>query len=139
MREAHIVDARPAYLCFINLAHFRNVRSERLVRRPLTLRVHDGLTFFGEKPVDKKLRRVRVRPPVDDHKAVTRPGSLKAGPLLDRLLEECRSFEAKVRSGEATLGEKKVQIIPPDPLGELGSGQEKIAAGQVEQVTVGRT
>ena len=59
--------------------------------------------------------------------------------ILDRLLEECRSFQAKVRSGEATLGEKKVQIIPPDPLGELGSGQEKIAAGQVEQVTVGRT
>ncbi len=59
--------------------------------------------------------------------------------ILDRLLEECRSFQAKVRNGEATLGEKKVQIIPPDPLGELGSGQEKIAAGQVEQVTVGRT
>ena len=59
--------------------------------------------------------------------------------ILDRLLKECRSFQAKVRNGEATLGEKKVQIIPPDPLGELGSGQEKIAAGQVEQVTVGRT
>ncbi len=59
--------------------------------------------------------------------------------ILDRLLKECRMFQAKVRSGEATLGQKKVRIIPPDPLGELGSGHDKIAAGQVEQVTVGRT
>src|SRR5687767_13217180 len=46
--------------------------------------------------------------------------------ILDRLLKECRDFEAKVRSGEAKLGEKKVDILPPDPIGELGSGWEKI-------------
>ena len=43
-----------------------------------------------------------------------------------RLLEECRKFQAKVERGEAKLGEKKVDILPPDPLGELGSGWEKI-------------
>ncbi|MHC4416933.1 MAG: flavodoxin-dependent (E)-4-hydroxy-3-methylbut-2-enyl-diphosphate synthase [Planctomycetota bacterium] len=59
--------------------------------------------------------------------------------ILDRLLEECRHFQGKVQRGEARLGDKKVEIIPPDPIGELGSGVEKIAAGQVEQVTVGRT
>ncbi len=59
--------------------------------------------------------------------------------ILDRLLEECRGFQEKVRCGEAKLGDKKVQIIPPDPVGELGSGFDKIAAHQVEQVTVGRT
>lgn len=46
--------------------------------------------------------------------------------ILDRLLEECRVFEAKVLRGEAKLGEKKVDILPPDPIGELGSGWEKI-------------
>jgi (E)-4-hydroxy-3-methylbut-2-enyl-diphosphate synthase len=46
--------------------------------------------------------------------------------ILDRLLEECRKFEDKVRSGQAKLGEKKVDILPPDPIGELGSGWEKI-------------
>ena len=59
--------------------------------------------------------------------------------ILDRLLQECRVFQERVMRGEAKLGEKKVQIIPPDPIGELGSGFEKIAAGAVEQVTVGRT
>jgi (E)-4-hydroxy-3-methylbut-2-enyl-diphosphate synthase len=57
--------------------------------------------------------------------------------ILDRLLAECRSFEARVKAGEARLGEKKVEIVPPDPLGELGSGAAKIAAGLVEKVTVG--
>jgi (E)-4-hydroxy-3-methylbut-2-enyl-diphosphate synthase len=46
--------------------------------------------------------------------------------ILDRLLQECREFEGKVRRGEARLGEKKVDILPPDPIGELGSGWEKI-------------
>jgi len=59
--------------------------------------------------------------------------------ILERLLRECRDFQAKVKRGEAKLGEKKVEIIPPDPIGELGSGFEKIAQHQVEQVTVGRT
>lgn len=46
--------------------------------------------------------------------------------ILERLLDECRKFEDKVRRGEAKLGEKKVDILPPDPIGELGSGWEKI-------------
>ena len=59
--------------------------------------------------------------------------------ILEKLLAECLAFEAKVKAGEAKLGEKKVDIVPPDPIGELGSGAEKIRAGLVETVTVGRT
>lgn len=55
--------------------------------------------------------------------------------ILDALLEECRKFQDRVRRGEAKLGDKVVEVIPPDPLGELGSGFDKIAAGQVEKVT----
>ncbi len=55
--------------------------------------------------------------------------------ILDRLLEECRVFQDRVRSGDARLGEKVVDIVPPDPIGELGSGMVKIAAGQVEKLT----
>jgi (E)-4-hydroxy-3-methylbut-2-enyl-diphosphate synthase len=46
--------------------------------------------------------------------------------ILPALLDECRKFQAKIERGEARLGEKKVDILPPDPLGELGSGWEKI-------------
>ncbi|CAG0999018.1 (E)-4-hydroxy-3-methylbut-2-enyl-diphosphate synthase [Phycisphaerales bacterium] len=46
--------------------------------------------------------------------------------ILPRLLAECLAFQEKVQRGEAKLGEKKVEIIPPDPLGELGSGYAKI-------------
>lgn len=46
--------------------------------------------------------------------------------ILSRLLLECREFEAKVLRGETKLGEKKVDILPPDPIGELGSGWEKV-------------
>lgn len=46
--------------------------------------------------------------------------------ILERLLIECRQFQAKIESGEARLGEKKVDILPPDPIGELGSGWEKV-------------
>jgi (E)-4-hydroxy-3-methylbut-2-enyl-diphosphate synthase len=46
--------------------------------------------------------------------------------ILERLLIECRKFEQKVKDGEAKLGEKKVDILPPDPIGTLGSGWEKI-------------
>lgn len=59
--------------------------------------------------------------------------------ILDRLLEECRSFEKRVLAGEVQLGEKAVEIVPPDPIGELGSGMEKIAAGQVEQITIDKS
>ncbi len=51
--------------------------------------------------------------------------------ILDALLEQCRKFQEKVQRGEARLGEKLVDIIPPDPLGELGSGYAKIAAGKI--------
>lgn len=56
--------------------------------------------------------------------------------ILDRLLAECRTFQEKVQRGDAKLGEKVVEIVPPDPIGELGSGVDKIRAGLVEQVTV---
>jgi (E)-4-hydroxy-3-methylbut-2-enyl-diphosphate synthase len=46
--------------------------------------------------------------------------------ILDALLKECRAFQAKVERGDAKLGEKKVDILPPDPIGELGSGWEKV-------------
>ncbi len=63
--------------------------------------------------------------------------------ILERLLAECQAFEARVNAGEIQLGDKKVEIVPPDPIGELGSGFEKIAAGNVEQrpteLTVGNT
>ena len=55
--------------------------------------------------------------------------------ILDTLLDECRKFEAKIAAGQAKLGEKVVEIAPPDPIGELGSGFDKIAAGQVEKLT----
>jgi len=59
--------------------------------------------------------------------------------ILERLLAECKDFQDKVRSGEAKLGDKKVDIVPPDPEGELGSGWEKMAAERMKttQLTVG--
>lgn len=53
--------------------------------------------------------------------------------ILGKLLEECLKFQEKVRRGEAKLGDKKVEIIPPDPIGELGSGWEKIAQQQSQE------
>lgn len=46
--------------------------------------------------------------------------------ILDRLLKECREFQARVERGEAKLGEKKVDVLPPDPIGAVGSGWEKV-------------
>jgi len=46
--------------------------------------------------------------------------------ILERLLLECRQFQDKVEKGQAKLGEKVVEIIPPDPIGELGSGWDLI-------------
>jgi len=46
--------------------------------------------------------------------------------ILEALLKECREFQSKVERGEAKLGEKNVNVLPPDPIGELGSGWEKI-------------
>jgi (E)-4-hydroxy-3-methylbut-2-enyl-diphosphate synthase len=53
--------------------------------------------------------------------------------ILSTLLDECRKFQAKVERGEAKLGEKKVDILPPDPIGELGSGWEKIQREKSEK------
>ena len=55
--------------------------------------------------------------------------------ILQRLLEECVKFQEKVERGEAKLGEKNVEILPPDPIGELGSGKDIIAAGGVSSLT----
>jgi hypothetical protein len=65
--------------------------------------------------------------------------NVKEEEILDRLLLECRSFEEKIQRGEASLGQKNVEIKPPDPIGELGSGRDKIDSGDVEQVTIGKT
>jgi (E)-4-hydroxy-3-methylbut-2-enyl-diphosphate synthase len=63
--------------------------------------------------------------------------------ILETLLAECLKFQDEVNAGRAKLGDKKVEIIPPDPIGSLGSGWEKIAAGSVERrpvpITVNRT
>jgi len=53
--------------------------------------------------------------------------------ILPALLAECRKFQALVESGKAKLGEKKVDILPPDPIGELGSGWEKIQKGKADK------
>jgi (E)-4-hydroxy-3-methylbut-2-enyl-diphosphate synthase len=59
--------------------------------------------------------------------------------ILGRLLKECLDFQAKVQRGQARLGEKKVEIIPPDPIGELGSGYAKFAGGAPTPLTVGKS
>ncbi|MCL4197583.1 MAG: flavodoxin-dependent (E)-4-hydroxy-3-methylbut-2-enyl-diphosphate synthase [Phycisphaerales bacterium] len=60
--------------------------------------------------------------------------------ILERLLRECKVFEERVKRGEARLGEKVVEIVPPDPIGELGSGVDIIArnrsAGAGVQLTI---
>ncbi len=47
--------------------------------------------------------------------------------ILTRLLEECKIFEKRVQAGETKLGEKVVEIMPPDPIGNLGDGESIIA------------
>jgi (E)-4-hydroxy-3-methylbut-2-enyl-diphosphate synthase len=46
--------------------------------------------------------------------------------ILERLLAECRELQAKVEAGQALLGRKKVEIVPPAPIGELGEGWKKL-------------
>ena len=65
-----------------------------------------------------------------------RVANVKEEEILDRLLEACVDLQDRVRRGEATIGQKNVEIVPPDPIGELGSGVAKIQAGLVEQVTI---
>ncbi|MEM8756203.1 MAG: flavodoxin-dependent (E)-4-hydroxy-3-methylbut-2-enyl-diphosphate synthase [Planctomycetota bacterium] len=55
--------------------------------------------------------------------------------ILDRLLAECQAFQREVLEGRVTLGEKRVEIVPPDPIGELGSGIDRIARGEVDSPT----
>jgi (E)-4-hydroxy-3-methylbut-2-enyl-diphosphate synthase len=57
-----------------------------------------------------------------------RVANIPESEILERLLDECRAFQSRVERGEARLGEKKVEIIPPDPIGELGSGYVQIAS-----------
>ncbi len=63
--------------------------------------------------------------------------------ILQRLLEECKTFQGRVERGEARLGEKKVEIVPPDPVGEVGSGWEKVAHERLKTgaatLTIGNT
>lgn len=61
--------------------------------------------------------------------------------ILDKLREECLKFQQAVRDGKVKLGEKKVDIVPPDPIGELGSGWEKMAAEKIRatDLTINRT
>lgn len=47
--------------------------------------------------------------------------------ILNRLLAECAKFQEAVKRGERQLGDKTVEIVPPDPIGELGSGEAVIA------------
>ena len=62
--------------------------------------------------------------------------------ILEKLLAECLAFQDRVIKGEVKLGEKKVEIIPPDPIGELGSGWEAMAGrmkASPAELTVGRS
>ncbi|MEM1166205.1 MAG: flavodoxin-dependent (E)-4-hydroxy-3-methylbut-2-enyl-diphosphate synthase [Planctomycetota bacterium] len=61
--------------------------------------------------------------------------NVKEEEILDALHEQCVDFQRRVLAGEVKLGEKVVEIVPPDPIGELGSGFEKIARGDVDRVT----
>ncbi len=65
-----------------------------------------------------------------------RVANVPEGEILARLLDECLAFQERVRRGEARLGEKKVSIVPPDPLGELGSGWEKMAAERARSTPI---
>ena len=59
--------------------------------------------------------------------------------ILVRLKEETVRFQQAVIDGKAHIGDKSVEIVPPDPIGELGSGLEKIAGGKVEKITIGQS
>lgn len=51
--------------------------------------------------------------------------------MLDALYDESVKFAERVERGEAKLANARVEIKPPDPIGELGSGYAKINAGRV--------
>ncbi len=56
--------------------------------------------------------------------------------ILGALLNECRKFQSRGERGEAILGEKVVDILPPDPIGEMGSGYGIIAAEKGRAVSL---
>ena len=58
--------------------------------------------------------------------------------ILPVLLEECKKFELRVQRGEAKLGEKKVDILPPEPIGVIGSGWEKVQREKATSLPVVR-
>jgi (E)-4-hydroxy-3-methylbut-2-enyl-diphosphate synthase len=58
--------------------------------------------------------------------------------ILKSLLHHCRDFQSRVERGLAKLGEKKVDILPPDPLGEIGSGWEKVQKDKSISLPVAR-
>jgi len=58
--------------------------------------------------------------------------------ILPVLLAECKKFEQKVQRGEAKLGEKKVDILPPEPIGVIGSGWEKVQREKATSLPVVR-
>jgi len=58
--------------------------------------------------------------------------------ILPVLLDECKKFEQRVQRGEAKLGEKKVDILPPDPIGLIGSGWEKVQREKATSLPVVR-
>jgi len=68
-----------------------------------------------------------------------RVANVPEGEILARLLEECRGLEQRVAAGKTQLGEKTVEIVPPDPIGELGSGVDIIQQGDVQQLSLGQT
>ncbi|MEP0843006.1 MAG: flavodoxin-dependent (E)-4-hydroxy-3-methylbut-2-enyl-diphosphate synthase [Phycisphaerae bacterium] len=51
--------------------------------------------------------------------------------MLEALYEEAVKFAARVERGEALLSNAAVHIQPPDPIGPLGSGYEKIRSGGI--------
>lgn len=43
--------------------------------------------------------------------------------ILEKLLVECLKFQEEVKAGRVKLGDKKVEIIPPDPIGSAAAGK----------------
>jgi hypothetical protein len=64
-----------------------------------------------------------------------RVANVREEEILDTLLTHCLDLQGKVLRGETKLGDKKVDIVPPDPIGEVGSGWEKVAKGFVANAT----
>jgi (E)-4-hydroxy-3-methylbut-2-enyl-diphosphate synthase len=66
-----------------------------------------------------------------------RVANVKEEEILDRLLDECRGFQRRVLAGEAVLGEKKVEIVPPEPEAGAGCSSGKKDTAAVVPLTIG--